>query len=163
MKKIFMIISAALLLAGAGLFTGCKNGEDGLDGSSAADLIVQETGNTWYKYMESSTNAGSTTPTGDNNGTQLDLGDIYIKYDTSSNKLVVAAIPTGTGVSSLVYAKTDKELTRGKWAASIVALRVAGKIKKYTTDPTSNRVPISGSINWGNFTIESLITTLFDD
>ena len=51
MKKILSILTAALLIAGACLFTtSCKNGEDGADGTSAEALILKQTGNVWYKY-----------------------------------------------------------------------------------------------------------------
>lgn len=158
MKKIFMILSAALLLVGASLFTtSCKNGEDGVDGTSAEALILKQTGNVWYKYIDSSDT--STKPSTTNGtGSLEDLGDIYLKYNTATGKLVVAA------VGNTIYATTEKELSSTTWATTVVALRVAKKISTYSGDPTKEKIGINNitSIsNLSNFTAEALITKLF--
>ena len=156
MKKIFMILSAALLLVGASLFTtSCKNGEDGVDGTSAEALILKQTGNKWYKY-----NSDSSAETSKVTSTSGDFGDIYLKYDTSSGKLIIAAVNT----TLPVYAETSKELTSGKWAASAVALRVAGKITTQTSNPVSGKtpLPVGDVTSWGDFAIDALIAKLFE-
>lgn len=161
MKKILMIITAALLLATSTLFTSCKNGEDGTDGTSAEALILKETGNVWYKYTD--TSDATSKPTGTAESKTVNLTDVYLKYDTSGSKLIIAAVsPSDSGLTSLVYAQTEKELSSGKWAASVVTLKLLGKITKSTDQyPTSGKVNITNA-NWGNFTAEYLIGKLFD-
>ena len=143
MKKIAMVLATLFALGMLFVNTGCKDGDDG---QSATDLVLSETGNVWYKYAD----ASGSTPT--SSGTSL--GTVYIKYDTSSDKLVVAA------VGDTLCGETSKELSRGKWAASVVALRVAGKIQTQTSDPTSGKTKVT-DIDWKDFTAESLITKLF--
>lgn len=153
MKKIFMILLSALLCASGFLFTSCS-GEDGEDGLSATELILKETGNKWYQYKDISASDG--TVTADNSGSTVSLGTIYLKYDTSSDELVVAA------VGDSFYAKNTKSLTRSKWAASAVALRIAGKIETQSSDPTNGKTCLTDISSWGNFTAETLITKLFE-
>ena len=161
MKKIFMIISAALLLAGAGLFMGCKNGEDGLDGSSAEALILNETGNVWYQYTNSDNDEKPTANAG-SDGT-VNFSDFYIKYNTSSKKLIVVATGNSESVATkYFYASKEASLTSGKWAASVVTLRLLGKITKYNSDPTSGKFDITNLTDLGNYSAEKLITKLFD-
>ncbi len=161
MKKILMIISAALLLATSAVFTGCKNGEDGADGTSAEALILKETGNVWYEYTDTSDTTSK--PTGTAESKTVNLTDVYLKYDTSGSKLIIAAVsPSDSGLTSLVYAQTEKELSSGKWAASVVTLKLLGKITKSKDQyPTSGKVNIANA-NWGNFTAEYLIGKLFE-
>ena len=161
MKKIFMIISAALLLAGAGLFTGCKNGEDGLDGTSAEALILNETGNVWYQYTNSSDNDTKPTATTTDSGT-VNFSDFYIKYNTSSKKLIVVATGANSGATKYFYASKEAELSSGKWAASVVTLRLLGKITKASKDPTSGKIDITNLTDLGNYSAEKLITKLFE-
>ncbi len=160
MKKILSILTAVALIAGACLFTtSCKNGEDGVDGTSAEALILKQTGNKWYKYIDSSDT--DTKPTGTGNSITELLNDIYIKYDTSTGKLIVAA------VGDNLYATTEKELSSGKWAASVVALRAAKKISTYSGsgNPYNGKFGIqniNNIANLTNFTAETLIAKLFD-
>ena len=158
MKKIFMILSAALLLAGSCLFTSCKNGEDGENGTSAEALILRETGDKWYKYNETS---GQKIPSGTTSDSKtVELTDIYLKYDTSAKKLVIAAVSTTALVPA--YATTSKELLGRTWAASAVTLRVTGKISK-VEDPTKGKVLLTDVTDWGNFSADALITKLFEE
>ena len=157
-----MILSAALLLVGASLFTtSCKNGEDGVDGTSAEALILRETGNVWYKYTDSSDTDEKPSATKD--GDNVSFSDFYIKYNTSSGKLIVVATGNSTStVSKLFYASKEAELSKGKWAASVVTLRLMGKITKSNSDPTSGRIDITNITDLGNFSADKLITKLFE-
>ena len=164
MKKIFMIISAALLLAGAGLFMGCKNGEDGLDGSSAEALILKETGNVWYEYTNKDDTDSTPSANSDNYGT-VNFSKFYIKYNTSSKKLIVVATGNSDSVATkLFYASKEAELSSGKWAASVVTLRLMGKITKASSDPTSGKIDITNlkDLDLGNYSAEKLIKKLFE-
>ncbi|WP_191013347.1 hypothetical protein [Treponema zioleckii] len=58
--------------------------------------------------------------------------------------------------------QNKKELTRAKWAASAVTLRVLGKIETQNSDPTSGKTCLTDISSWGNFTIENLIQKLFE-
>ncbi|WP_191013348.1 hypothetical protein [Treponema zioleckii] len=87
MKKIFTILTAALLAASGFLFTSCA-GEDGDDGLSATELILNETGNKWYKYTDTS-EENSVPTTQVSNSSNSFTGNIYLKYDTSSDNLIM--------------------------------------------------------------------------
>ena len=150
MKKISILMALLAAFALTFVTTGCKDGEDG---ESATALILNETGNKWYKYSNEDNNTVTTTASDSSGG--VTLGTIYLKYSTSDKKLVVAA------VGDNYYATTDKELTAGKWAASAVTLRVGGKISTYSGDPTSGKTKLSVD-NWGNLSAEALITKLFE-
>lgn len=153
MKKISILLALLAAFALTFVTTGCKNGEDGDDGLSATDLVLNETGNKWYKYGKEAEGENSKVTT----DSSIDLGDIYIKYDTSENKLVVAA------VGDEYYGLTSKELSRGKWAASAVYLRIAGKISSVDSDPTSGKDLVTDISSWGDFTAEKLIKKLFEN
>ena len=150
MKKISILLALLAAFALTFVTTGCKDGEDGEDGASATELILKQTGNIWYKYEDpdstATANVGSETES---------LADIYLKYNTSSNKLVMLAAGTK------YYAQTSKDLDEEKWAASAVVLRVSGKISKFS-DPIGSKTELTNFDNWGTFTIESLITKLFE-
>jgi len=162
MKKIFMIISAALLLAGAALFMGCKNGEDGLDGTSAEALILNETGNVWYEYTNTSDNDEKPTATTSDSGT-VNFSKFFVKYNTSSKKLIVVATGNSDSVATkYFYASKEAELSSGKWAASVVTLRLLGKITKADSDPTSGKIDITNLTDLGNYSAEALIKKLFE-
>ena len=148
MKKIFTILTVVALIAGGFMFSSCKNGEDGEDGASAETLILKQTGNVWWKYNDTTNN---TAPTNENES----LADIYIKYDTANEKLILAAVGTKS------FAKADKGLESGKWAASAVTLKIMGKISK-ASDPTSGKTELTNFTNWGDFTIDRLIEKLFE-
>ena len=151
MKKISILMALLAAFALTFVTIGCKNGEDGDDGTSAEALILRETANKWYKYGDTST---GTAPKNEN----ITLATVYLKYDTSSSKLIwVAANDTLDS-----YAKTEKGLSSGKWAASIVGLRLAGKISSYSGNPTSGTELASGT-DWGDFALEKLIDTLFGE
>jgi len=149
MKKISVLFAMLAVVAMAFVTTGCKDGSDGL---SATDLIVSETANAWYRY-------GSTTQTvttTDTNTKSLTDASIYVKYSSSNDTLVVAA------VSGNFYATNEKELSRAKWSVSIAALKVAGKLTK-VSDPTSNKTILpSTAEGWGEMAAEKLIDTLFN-
>ena len=151
MKKISILMALLAAFALTFVTTGCKNGEDGDDGVSATDLILNETGNIWYLYTKQTDETEDVTTK-----ESVKLGTIYLKYDTSSNSLIVAA------VGDELYAQTSQAMSRGKWAASAVSLRVAGRIKKQSTDPTSNKTLVTDIQSWGDFTLEKLIGKLFE-
>lgn len=150
MNRLLSMLAALALVGCALAFTSCS-GEDGDDGVSATDLILNETGDTWYQYAE---NEESVTVTGGDDSS-FTSSEMYIKYDKSSDKLVVAV------VGETYYATKENDMTRGKWAASAVALRVAGKIKK-ADNPFSGKKELTLS-NWGDFSIDALIKKLFEE
>lgn len=147
MKKFAFLFAALAVLLFA--TAGCK-GDDGDNGESAEALILNETGNIWYKYTPGT--SVDTTVTAEDS---TSLANVYIKYETSSGKMIVAAC----GDSN--YATTSKELSSGKWAASAVTLRILGKIAKESSDPTSGKQIIDVS-NWGDMSAEKLIKALFE-
>lgn len=162
MKKIFMILSAALLLATSSFFTGCKNGEDGLDGQSAEALILKETGNIWYEYTNTDDTDAKPSATTEDSVT-VNFSKFYLKYDTSSKKLIVVATGNSDSVATkCFYASKASDLTSGKWSASVVTLRLMGKIKKVDSDPTSGKIDITNITDLGNYSAEKLITKLFE-
>ncbi len=146
MKKISVLFVMLAVVAMAFVTTGCKDGSDGL---SATDLIVSETANVWYRY-------GSTTQTVTTTDTTLSNASIYVKYNSSNDTLVVAA------VASNYFTTNDKELSREKWSVSIAALKVAGKLTR-VSDPTSSKTSLpSTAEGWGEMAAEKLIETLFN-
>lgn len=151
MKKISILLALLAAFALTFVTTGCKNGEDGDDGLSAEALILRETGNKWYKYT--SGNASETKVNSTSNGS---LANVYLKYDTANGKLIIVA------AGDSVYATDEKELTSGKWASSVVSLRVLGKISYEADDPTSGKNKITDITTWGDFTLETLIKKLFE-
>ena len=154
MKKLAVLMALIAAFAITFVSTGCKNGEDGDNGTSAESLILRETGNKWYKYKGGSTS--STSDTKPSSSSEGSLADIYIKYNTSTGKLLMAAVGTNA------YATTEKDMTSSKWSTSAVALRVAGKIETQKTDPTSGKKLITDVSDWGDYTLEALITKLFE-
>ena len=150
MKQIFRIIPVIFLFLFVPLLFSCASG----DGESASDLILKKTGNVWYKYTSDNT---KTSPTGkDESNNSVTLAEIYIKYDTENEKLILAA----TGSSC--YAKTSQDLSSGKWVANITTLTVLEKVSKSATDPTSGKTEIPSVQNWGDFAIEAIINALFE-
>ncbi|MBQ9281325.1 MAG: hypothetical protein IJ207_03905 [Treponema sp.] len=73
MKKISILLALLAAFALTFVTTGCKNGEDGDDGLSATDLVLNETGNKWYKYGKETGEENSKVTT----DSSIDLGDIY--------------------------------------------------------------------------------------
>ena len=151
MKKLAVLMALLAAFAITFVSTGCKNGEDGDNGTSAEALILRETGNKWYEY----TKKEDTTATPKNETESL--ATIYLKYDTTTRKLIMAAV----GEKS--YAETSKDVDSGKWAASAVALRVGGRIKTCSGNPTSNKTKLTDFNSWEDFTIEHLISKLFEE
>lgn len=151
MKQIFRIIPVIFLFLFVPLLFSCASG----DGESASDLILKKTGNVWYKYTSDNT---KTSPTGkdESNNSVVTLADIYIKYDTGNEKLILAA----TGSSC--YAITSQDLSSGKWVANITGLTFLGKVSKSATDPTSGKREITSVQSWGDFTLEAIINALFE-
>ena len=149
MKKISVLFAMLAVVAMAFVTTGCKDGSDGL---SATDLIVSQTANVWYRYGDTT----QTVTTTDTTNTTLSAASIYVKYNSSNNTLVVAA------VSGNYYATSEKELSREKWSVSIAALKVAGKLK-VSSDPTSGKTKLPTTASgWGEMAAEKLIETLFN-
>lgn len=151
MKKLAVLMALLAAFAITFVSTGCKNGEDGDNGTSAEALILRETGNKWYEYT-----GGSNTDKTPKSTTSGDLGKIYLKYNTASGKILMAAVGTN------VYATNEKELTSGKWASTATTLKVLGKIKYCSSDPTSGKKLITDVSDWGDYTLEALITKLFE-
>lgn len=145
MKQIFRIIPVIFLFLFVPLLFSCASG----DGESASDLILKKTGNVWYKYNSESASKPTTADS-------QTLANIYIKYDTENEKMILAA----TGSSC--YAKTSQDLSSGKWVANITSLTVLGKVSKSATDPTSGKTEITSVQNWGDFTLEAIINALFE-
>lgn len=145
MKQIFRIIPVIFLFLFVPLLFSCASG----DGESASDLILKKTGNVWYKYNSESASKPTTADS-------QTLANIYIKYDTGNEKLILAA----TGSSC--YAETSQDLSSGKWVAKITSLTLLGKVSKISSDPTSGKTEITSVQNWGDFTLEAIINALFE-
>ena len=146
----------ALLAAFALTFvtTGCKNGEDGDDGESITSLILRQTGNVWYQYKKTTDKTEKPTYTTDE--ATDSLATIYLKYDTTSGNLVMAAVGT------TYYATKEETFSQEKWASTVSSLRFLGHITK-VSDPTTNKTKIANFNDWGDFTIRHLIEALFDE
>ena len=113
MKKIFMIISAALLLAGAGFFTGCKEGDEitqGLAGpkNTWCNMPVSYTNSdggqtaalyAYFYYTDTDVSSTSTSATALKSGITIPAGLTIV---------ITAAPSTGTdGVSSIINGLTS--------------------------------------------------------
>ncbi|MBQ8681105.1 MAG: hypothetical protein IJ530_15345 [Treponema sp.] len=145
MKQIFRIIPVIFLFLFVPLLFSCASG----DGESASDLILKKTGNVWYKYNSESASKPTTADS-------QTLANIYIKYDTGNEKLILTAVGTN------IYAKKENNLSSGKWVANITSLTLLGKVSKISSDPTSGKTKIESVQDWGDFAIEAIINALFE-
>ncbi|WP_296325507.1 hypothetical protein [Treponema sp. UBA3813] len=144
MKQIFRIIPVIFLFLFVPLLFSCGTGDE-----SYEELVLKKTGNYWYKYNIESASKPTTADS-------QTLANIYIKYDTGNEKLILTAVGTN------IYAKKENNLSSGKWVANITSLTFLGKVSKSATDPTSGKTEITSVQNWGDFTLEAIINALFE-